>query len=124
MPTRANRAAGALCILVTLAACTRSASDGSGSATVVVNSTAQQCDVAPASAHPGVVTFEVTNSGDVVTEFYVYAAGDRVMGEVENIAPGTARRLDVTLTEPGVYQATCKPGTVGDGLRHEFTVAD
>ena len=94
MPTRANRAAGALCILITLTACTRSASDGSGSATVVVNSTAQQSDVAPASAHPGVVTFEVTNSGDVVTEFYVYAAGDRVMGEVESIAPAASNRFN------------------------------
>ncbi|MEV0714183.1 hypothetical protein AB0H87_05875, partial [Asanoa sp. NPDC050611] len=29
----------------------------------------------------------VTNKGGKVTEFYVYAAGDRVMGEVENITP-------------------------------------
>ena len=29
----------------------------------------------------------VSNKGAKVTEFYVYAGGDRIMGEVENVAP-------------------------------------
>jgi iron uptake system component EfeO len=65
--------------------------------------------------------FTVTNSGSKVTEFYVYADGDRVMGEVENIAPGVARDLRVELPA-GDYEATCKPGMVGDGIRTALSV--
>jgi iron uptake system component EfeO len=43
-----------------------------------------------------------------VTEFYVYAAGDRVMGEVENIAPGLSRELRVNC--PPGRRDGCKPG--------------
>ena len=57
-----------------------------------------------------------------MTEFYVYAEGDRVMGEVENIGPGLSRQLIVLLPEPGTYQTACKPGMVGDGIRADFTV--
>jgi iron uptake system component EfeO len=66
--------------------------------------------------------FTVTNSGSKITEFYVYAEGDRVMGEVENIAPGVARELRVELPA-GDYEATCKPGMVGDGIRNALTVS-
>ena len=51
-----------------------------------------------------------------VTEFYVYAAGDRVMGEVENIAPGLTRDLIVELPA-GTYETACKPGMIGKGIR-------
>ena len=66
--------------------------------------------------------FTVTNSGSKVNEFYVYAEGDRIMGEVENIAPGLTRELLVELPEPGTYETACKPGMVGDGIRAPFTV--
>ncbi|MDT5008660.1 MAG: iron uptake system component EfeO, partial [Mycobacterium sp.] len=74
-------------------------------------------------ANTGTSTFAITNSGTKVTEFYVYGEGDRVMGEVENIAPNLTRKLIVNLSDPGKYQIACKPGMVGDGIRKDFNVA-
>ena len=67
------------------------------------------------------MTFTVSNKGTKVTEFYVYAAGDRVMGEVENIAPGLTRELIVELPA-GTYETACKPGMIGKGIRGAFKV--
>jgi iron uptake system component EfeO len=110
---------------LTLAACGGgdSSSGGSGDASddIAVAATDDGCDVASSELPAGVHQFTVTNTGSKVTEFYVYADGDRVMGEVENIAPGVARELRVELPA-GDYQATCKPGMVGDGIRSALTV--
>jgi iron uptake system component EfeO len=96
---------------------------GSSGATddIAVAATDDACDVATGELPAGVHQFTVTNNGSKVTEFYVYADGDRVMGEVENIAPGVARELRVELPA-GNYQATCKPGMVGDGIRSALQV--
>ena len=51
----------------------------------------------------------MTNGGSKVTEFYVYAEGDRVMGEVENIAPGLTRELLVELPA-GSTRRPASPG--------------
>ena len=64
----------------------------------------------------------MTNAGSKVNEFYVYAEGDRIIGEVENVSPGLTRTFHVDLSEPGTYQTACKPGMVGDGIRAAFTV--
>ncbi|HEV7870226.1 MAG TPA: iron uptake system protein EfeO [Modestobacter sp.] len=111
---------------LTLAACGGSnSSAGGGSDTagddIPVAATDDACDVASSKLDAGVHQFTVTNSGSKVTEFYVYADGDRVMGEVENIAPGVARELRVELPA-GNYEATCKPGMIGDGIRSALTV--
>jgi iron uptake system component EfeO len=110
---------------LTLAACGGgdSASGGSGSAgdDIAVAATDDACDVASSELAAGVHQFTVTNSGSKVTEFYVYADGDRVMGEVENIAPGVARELRVELPA-GDYETACKPGMIGDGIRSALTV--
>ncbi|WP_417556633.1 hypothetical protein [Microbacterium sp.] len=47
----------------------------------------------PAStAKSGTLTFDISNSGDQVTEFYLLASdGLRIVGEVENIAPAASR---------------------------------
>ncbi|MGY1735941.1 iron uptake system protein EfeO [Geodermatophilus sp. SYSU D00684] len=119
--------AGLLAALTT-AAC-GSADTGSGAAsgggeaadTVAVAATDDACDVASSELPAGTHSFQVTNSGDQVTEFYVYAEGDRVMGEVENIAPGLTRELLVELPA-GSYETACKPGMVGDGIRSDLTV--
>lgn len=79
------------------------------------------CEVARTTLDAGVHTFDVTNSGTKVTEFYVYAAGDRVMGEVENVAPGLRRELRVELPA-GKYETACKPGMSGRGIRGALTV--
>ena len=79
------------------------------------------CDVEASELEAGTHEFEVTNGGSKVTEFYVYAEGDRVMAEVENIAPGLSRELLVELPA-GEYETACKPGMIGDGIRNALTV--
>jgi len=121
--------AGLLAALTT-AACGGDSGTGTGAAagtggeaadTITVAATDDACDVATGELAAGTHQFQVTNSGDQVTEFYVYAEGDRVMGEVENIAPGLTRELLVELPA-GDYETACKPGMVGDGIRSALTV--
>ena len=89
---------------------------------IAVQASDTTCEVASTSADAGTIVFTVTNGGSKVTEFYVYAPGDRVMGEVENIAPGLSRELRVELPA-GTYQTACKPGMTGKGVRSTFTVS-
>jgi iron uptake system component EfeO len=115
--------------LLALAACT-TAGGTSGAASssaaaggpIAVQATDTQCVVATTTAPAGTITFQIQNTGSKVTEFYVYGAGDRIVGEVENIAPGLSRELKVEITEPGTFTTACKPGMVGDGIRAPFTV--
>jgi len=102
---------------------TKSADEGKGGpAEITVNAADSACELSGTEASTGPATFVITNNGTKVTEFYVYAEGERVMGEVENISPGLQRKLIVQLGEPGTYQTACKPGMVGDGIRSEFKV--
>ena len=64
---------------------------------IVVTATDDSCDVSATTGTTGSSTFQVTNNGSKVTEFYVFAEGDRAMGEVENIGPGLTRQLIVSL---------------------------
>ncbi|MGC1213161.1 MAG: iron uptake system protein EfeO [Micromonospora sp.] len=89
---------------------------------IVVKATDTACEVGATEVDAGQVTFKVTNSGSKVNEFYVYAAGDRVMGEVENIAPGLSRELRVELPA-GTYETACKPGMSGRGIRGALKVS-
>jgi iron uptake system component EfeO len=107
-------------IVVTLAGCGSEPSTTTGGP-IAVSAGDTACDVSRTEVAAGTITFNVTNKGSKVTEFYVYASGDRVMGEVENIAPGLARELRVELPA-GTYQTACKPGMTGMGLRGAFTV--
>ena len=122
MNRRTVMAAGAAVALVSpvlLAGCTQKAtSDGA----ITVTSTNDACDLASTEATTGNVDFAVTNSGDKVTEFYVYGTNNRVLGEVENIGPGLSGNLSVEIVEPGTYTVACKPGMVGTGIRTELTV--
>ncbi|WP_238015220.1 iron uptake system protein EfeO [Dactylosporangium sp. AC04546] len=88
-------------------------------AKIVVTATDTECNVATTEAAAGPVTFAVSNKGAKVTEFYVFASGDRIMGEVENIAPGLTRELIVELPA-GTYETACKPGMIGKGIRGGF----
>ncbi|MDT5093944.1 MAG: iron uptake system component EfeO [Mycobacterium sp.] len=112
---------------VALAGCTaKQENKGGGAAAgpseITVKATDTTCEVSKSDASTGTSTFVITNNGSKVTEFYVYGEGDRVMGEVENIAPTLTRKLVVNLSDPGKYQTACKPGMVGDGIRHDFNV--
>ncbi|PWU48210.1 peptidase M75 [Micromonospora globispora] len=89
---------------------------------IVVKATDTACEVGTTEVDAGQVSFKVTNSGAKVNEFYVYAAGDRVMGEVENIAPGLSRELRVELPA-GTYETACKPGMSGRGIRGALKVS-
>ncbi|MFC7246076.1 iron uptake system protein EfeO [Catellatospora aurea] len=107
-----------------LSACTTDpepAAPGDTTGPIAVKATDSTCEVGRAETAAGTVTFTITNGGAKVTEFYVYAAGDRVMGEVENIAPGLTRELKVELTA-GTYETACKPGMIGKGIRGAFKV--
>ena len=130
MPRTTLRAALPLALTLVaglgLAACTDKA-DPSGTSTaaggpITVNATDTSCELSSTTARAGTVTFRVTNAGSKVNEFYVYAEGDRIIGEVENITPGLQRELKVEVTEPGTFTTACKPGMVGDGIRGTFTV--
>ena len=118
--TPARVAVAVLCPLA-LVACSNSTPASSGGS-ISVEARDDACNVARNSADAGTLTFEVTNKGSRVTEFYLYAEGDRILGEVENIAPGVTRRLITEVAEGGKYQTACKPGMQGNGIRAEFTV--
>jgi iron uptake system component EfeO len=124
-PLKARRVTviGAVLGLATLTACAedKSAATDNSTGPVTVKATDSACDLSRRDVKSGTSTFSVTNNGSKVTEFYVYADGDRVMGEVENIGPGLKRDLIVELPA-GKYQAVCKPGMVGDGIRGDLTV--
>ncbi len=100
-----------------LTGCSNDPDDGA----IMVKAADTKCEVSTTSAKAGRVTFQVRNNGSKVTEFYIYATKDRIMGEVENIGPGVERKLIVDLSA-GAYQTACKPGMKGDGIRGKFTV--
>jgi len=111
-----------------LAACTQNA-DGKDSAdddprSLSVESSDTECKVSAASAPAGTLTFDVTNTGSKVTEFYLLAEdGQRIVSEVENIGPNLDREMTVS-APAGKYFTACKPGMTGDGIRAEFTVTE
>jgi iron uptake system component EfeO len=96
-------------------------SDAKAGNAVTVKATDTACEVDVTELSAGQASFSVTNSGSKVNEFYVYATGDRVMGEVENIAPGLTRELRVELPA-GTYETACKPGMSGRGIRAALKV--
>ncbi|MFI6170440.1 iron uptake system protein EfeO [Nocardia sp. NPDC051052] len=111
----------AVAVPALLVSCT-SKTDTAAAGDIAVTADDSTCAVAKDSADTGTVTFRIANNGTKVTEFYVYGTGERVIGEIENIGPGLTRQLIVSVPEPGKYQTACKPGMVGDGIRHDFTV--
>jgi iron uptake system component EfeO len=112
-----------------LAACTENTDgDGGGSGdakdprALSVESTDGECNVSAAEAPAGTLTFDVTNTGSQVTEFYLLAEdGLRIVSEVENIGPNLNREMTVN-APAGAYFTACKPGMKGDGIRADFTV--
>lgn len=126
---RAALTVPAVCLLG-LTACS-STTDGTQSSpaastattTVTVTSSDGKCDLSSTTAPAGKVTFEVSNKGADVTEFYLYQQdGTTVAGEVEDVTPGLTRELSVDTT-PGTYIAACKPTSDSEGIRLEFTVS-
>ncbi|MFD0518104.1 iron uptake system protein EfeO [Paractinoplanes durhamensis] len=114
----------ALVTVSAVAACGDKSDDTAASAggPIAVKASDTACEVGKNTLDAGTHVFQIANSGNKVTEFYVYAAGDRVMGEVENITPGLSRELRVELPA-GTYQTACKPGMIGAGIRADLTVS-
>ena len=109
---------------VSLAGCTSTAptSGGAAGGAITVNAGDTACDVSATEASAGTINFAIKNTGTKVTEFYLLGAGDRIMGEAENIGPGLTRQMIVEVPDGGSYTTACKPGMVGDGIRNPFTV--
>ncbi len=109
--------AATLGLLLVGVAC--SSDDKAGATTVVA--TESKCTPEKTTFDAGKLTFTAKNEGKKVTELYVYAEGDQIMGEVENVGPGTSRQLTVDL-EAGDYELACKPGQTGKGIRTSIEV--
>ena len=125
-------AAGALAVLTatTLSACGTESTKptGSGEAgdprALAVDSSADACELSATEAPAGTLTFDVTNTGDQVTEFYLLGEdGLRIVAEVENVGPRITRPLTVN-APAGDYVTACKPGMTGEGIRADFTVTE
>ena len=98
--------------------------DSSDPRTIAVTSVDDACDVSSTQVPAGTLTFNVTNEGSEVTEFYLLGEdGLRIVGEVENIGPQLDRQLVVN-APAGSYLTACKPGMTGEGIRADFAVTE
>ncbi len=98
--------------------------EGSDARSMTVESSDDACDVSAAEAPAGTLTFDVSNTGSQVTEFYLLGEdGLRIVAEVENIGPNLNRELTVR-APAGQYVTACKPGMKGEGIRADFTVTE
>ncbi len=122
MALRIPALAVALAATCTLSSC----AGGSSGPTYTVKASDDSCVVSKTALPAGSATFQVTNAGSEVTEVYVYGkeggAFTKVVGEKENIGPGTSQSFSVDLSS-GTYEVACKPGMKGDGIRTRITVS-
>ncbi|HEX3623284.1 MAG TPA: cupredoxin domain-containing protein [Acidimicrobiales bacterium] len=108
----------ALGLGLALVACSSDSTPADAIAVTAANTT---CTVAQTQLSAGKHSFQVSNTGSQATEVYVYAPGDKVVAEKENIGPGTKATFSVTLAA-GTYDVACKPGQTGNGIRQALTV--
>ncbi|WP_407286282.1 iron uptake system protein EfeO [Streptomyces sp. BP-8] len=95
---------------------------GGGKGTIEVTATDSSCELSAKEFPAGHVRFAVQNKGSKVTEVYVYAPGDRIVTERENIGPGTSTEITAEI-KAGSYEIACKPGMKGDGIRQKVTAS-
>ncbi|TJZ55504.1 peptidase M75 family protein [Streptomyces piniterrae] len=93
---------------------------GGGKGAVEVTASDTACELSKKEFPAGHVRFAVKNKGSKVTEVYIYAAGDRIVTERENIGPGTSTEITAEI-KAGSYEVACKPGMKGDGIRQKVT---
>ena len=129
---RSTLAAGTALTLLALGGLSACGTESTKSATgdsddpraLTVDSSADACALSATEAPAGTLTFDVTNTGDQVTEFYLLADdGLQIIAEVENIGPDLTRPLTVS-APAGHYITACKPGMKGEGIRADFTVTE
>ncbi|WP_327702519.1 iron uptake system protein EfeO [Streptomyces decoyicus] len=95
---------------------------GGGKGTIEVTATDSSCELSAKEFPAGHVRFAVQNKGSKVTEVYVYAPGDRIVTERENIGPGTGAEITAEV-KAGSYEVACKPGMKGKGIRQKVTAS-
>jgi iron uptake system component EfeO len=119
--------AAVLAVSPALAACGADEESGGGGGdprSLTVSSTDDACELSASEAPEGTLTFDVTNNGSQVTEFYLLGDdGLRIVAEVENIGPQNTAPLTVN-APAGDYVTACKPGLKGEGIRADFTVTE
>ncbi|WP_327673344.1 iron uptake system protein EfeO [Kitasatospora sp. NBC_00458] len=124
MSARRSTAAMLLTLAVAsaaLAGCSQKKDDKASSDAVKVNATDTACEVSKTTFPAGHVVLDIANKGSKTTEVYVYAEGDKIVTERENIGPGTKASITAEI-KAGSYEIACKPGMVGDGIRQKVTV--
>ncbi|MBL1102731.1 iron uptake system protein EfeO [Streptomyces coffeae] len=112
-------AISALTTITAVAGCAEK-SDAKDSDAVQVTASDKKCEVSKTSFPAGHVKLAVENKGSKVTEVYVYAPGDRIVTERENIGPGTKTTINAEV-KAGTYEIACKPGMKGDGIRQKVS---
>ncbi|MGW4651169.1 iron uptake system protein EfeO [Kitasatospora sp. NPDC004289] len=100
----------------------QAAPSGDGSGPVQITAGDSSCEVSRTTFPAGHVEIAVHNKGSKITEVYVYAEGDRIVTERENIGPGTKATINAEINA-GTYEVACKPGMVGSGIRQRITVS-
>ncbi|MEE4594389.1 iron uptake system protein EfeO [Streptomyces sp. DSM 41524] len=112
-------AISALTTITAVAGCAQK-SDAKDSDAIQVTASDSACEVSETSFPAGHVKFAVENKGSKVTEVYVYAPGDRIVTERENIGPGTRASINAEV-KAGSYEIACKPGMKGHGIRQKVS---
>ncbi|WP_431247745.1 iron uptake system protein EfeO [Leifsonia xyli] len=104
--------AGAAALAVALTGCVPNKAAATDEA-IAVSLTDTTCTLSTDTAKAGPITFQVTNDGQDVNEFELLATDKlRIVGEKENIGPGTTVNYVVQLAE-GSYFSACRKGMVG-----------
>ncbi|GAA3365829.1 iron uptake system protein EfeO [Streptomyces antimycoticus] len=117
--TSVAAAISALATITAVAGCAQK-SDAKDSDAVHVTASDDACEVSKTSFPAGHVKLAVENKGSKVTEVYVYAPGDRIVTERENIGPGTSASISAEI-KTGSYEIACKPGMKGHGIRQKVS---
>ncbi|MFP3465806.1 iron uptake system protein EfeO [Leifsonia sp. SIMBA_070] len=105
--------AGAAALALALTGCVPNKADATAEA-IAVTLSDTACTVSTNTAKAGPITFQVTNTGADVNEFELLATDKlRIVGEKENIGPGTTVNYVVQL-EQGDYFSACRKGMVGN----------
>ncbi|MFE2184534.1 iron uptake system protein EfeO [Streptomyces sp. NPDC059455] len=112
-------AISALTTITAVAGCAQK-SDAKDSDAIQVTASDSACEVSKTSFPAGHVKLAVENKGSKVTEVYVYAPGDRIVTERENIGPGTSTSINAEI-KTGSYEIACKPGMKGHGIRQKVS---
>lgn len=116
-PSGAAVALAAAASLLTLAGCAEK-SDAKDTDAIQITASDTACEVSKKEFPAGHVKLSVENKGSKVTEVYVYAQGNRIVTERENIGPGTTAGITAEV-KPGTYEIACKPGMEGAGIRQK-----